>query len=343
MEFHRTVLLVAVALGAAPALAEPTAFELPLAGLRFTAELPLDDAAWQAAPVSDAAGTFDVLVRQGGKPFTLAVAVGADCKGGFARLQRRAGLAAVARPAWYGARFLPQGTQDVDLPRDTTTDVVCTEAAGRALVVVASYAGLPQDVGAGPAALVDALAAAFADPAAAPIAFASPGGAVPTPLSSVLSRARFMVDAGAAEAAVAAKTGTFAVPVGTIVIVALDETLSSKTAKKGQTLNARVADDVLVDDAVVIAKGAKVDGQVLDAASAGIGGSGGKVKFELTATTTVDGQRVALDYQADRKGRSEGSYSFFTGINLGSGDQYEIAAGAPLEARTAVALTVEVK
>lgn len=343
MDIRRTIVLSVVALCAAPSLAEPTSFELPLAGLRIAVELPADDASWQVAPVSDAAGTFDVIVRQGGSPFTLAVAVGSDCSGGFARMQRRAGLALVARPAWFGARYLPQGTQDIDLPRDTTTDVVCAESPGRALVVVASYVGLPDNVGAGPAALVEALGLAFADPSATPVAFVSPGGAVPAPLTSVLSRARYMVDAGAAEAAIAMKTGTFSVPVGTVVVVALDETLSSKTAKKGQVLSASVADDVLVDDAVVIAKGAKVAGQVLDASSAGIGGSGGKVKFELTSTASVDGQKVALTYQADRKGKSEGSYSFFTGINLGSGDQYEIAAGAPLEAKTAEALTVEVK
>lgn len=339
----RTLFLVATALGVGPALADPMAFDLPLAGLRFAAELPADDAAWQATPVSDAAGTFDVLVRQGGTPFTLAVAVASDCKSGFARFQRRAGLAAATRPAWFGARYLPQGTQDVDLPRDVTTDVVCADGPGRALVVVASYAGRPEQVGAGPAALVDAMAAAFADPAAAPVAFASPGGPVPPPTSSVLARLRFMVDPDAAQATVAAKSGTFQVPAGTVVIVALDETLSSKSAKKGQALAARVADDVLIDDAVVIAKGAKVEGEVLDASSAGIGGSGGKLRFELTATVAVDGQRVALDYKADRKGKSEGGYSFFTGINLGSGDQYEIAAGAPLEARTSGALSVEVK
>ena len=54
-------------------------------------------------------------------------------------------------------------------------------------------------------------------------------------------------------------------PAGTEIRVQLDQDLSSKDSQAGQTFSATVADDVTVDGQVVIAKGARADGTVVDA------------------------------------------------------------------------------
>ena len=54
-------------------------------------------------------------------------------------------------------------------------------------------------------------------------------------------------------------------PAGTEIRVQVDQDLSSKDSQPGQTFSATVADDVTIDGQVVIAKGARADGTVVDA------------------------------------------------------------------------------
>lgn len=334
------VLLALVALGAA---ADPVAFELRSAGLSFAVELPAESGPWRVESPVDDAGTFDVIVGGGAAPVTIVVAVGDDCDEGFGRLVKRTGLALLPQRQLFGAAFRAEGTEDVDFRTGTTTHVGCAAGLGRSLVAVLAHGGLPEDLGPAPTAVLGALAEAFKAAGEASLPYQSPGGAVPAPLGSATARARYMADPSAAAAAVAARTGSFTLPAGTTVIVALDAALSSKTAQKGAALSAKVAEDVLVDDAIVIKAGAPVIGKVVDASSGGVGGRPGKVSFEFTAVTAVDGQSVALKYRAEKAGKGEGGYSFFTGINLSAGSQVEYGAGTPFEAPTAATATITVK
>lgn len=54
-------------------------------------------------------------------------------------------------------------------------------------------------------------------------------------------------------------------PSGTHLHVRLDEDLGSKISQPGETFNATIADDVIVNGQTVIAKGARADGTVVDA------------------------------------------------------------------------------
>ena len=54
-------------------------------------------------------------------------------------------------------------------------------------------------------------------------------------------------------------------PAGTEIRVQVDQDLSSKDSQPGQAFSATVADDVTIDGQVVIAKGARADGTVVDA------------------------------------------------------------------------------
>ena len=327
---------------AATALAEPVAVELPISGLKPVLAATDGVAAWSAQASTDDAGPYDLLTRAGEDAPSLAVGVAPECASAVDRYLKRAGLMLVERPGWVPARFAARVAEDVAFPSGRTTVVACAQLQGRALLVAVARAGAgapPADV----TGVLDALVDAASTAGDGLVPSAAPDTAPPAALASLSSRIRYLTDPAAATAKAAPRTGTFALPAGSSIIVVLDGVLSSKTAKKGEAIPARVGEDVVVDDAVVIAKGAAVTGKVLEASSGGIGGSPGKIKWEFSATTAVDGQAVALDYRADKAGKSEGGYSFLTGINLTAGGQYEVAAGTPMEAKTKAALQVEVK
>lgn len=83
-----------------------------------------------------------------------------------------------------------------------------------------------------------------------------------------------------------AKKRTIVVPAGTSVTVSLGSALGSKLSQAGQTFNGTVAKDVIVDNTVVIPRGAPVGGTVNDAKSLG--------KFAGAATLQLRLDSIAL-------------------------------------------------
>jgi hypothetical protein len=75
-------------------------------------------------------------------------------------------------------------------------------------------------------------------------------------------------------------------PAGTQVRVRLDQGLSSKTSQPGDTFSASVADDVMVDGKVVVPRGSRADGTVIDAKPLGRfkGGALLSIKIERVHT-----------------------------------------------------------
>ena len=69
------------------------------------------------------------------------------------------------------------------------------------------------------------------------------------------------------------------VEAGNKIVVTADETVSSKTNNSGDHFDASLAEPVIVGDRVVIPKGAKATGTVIDAKSAG--------KFKGNAAITL--------------------------------------------------------
>jgi serine/threonine protein kinase len=65
-------------------------------------------------------------------------------------------------------------------------------------------------------------------------------------------------------------------------------------AMQGSPVRFRVADDVRVEDTVVISKGAVATGVIVDAAKKRILGLGGKMTFRLKTVDAVDGQKVNI-------------------------------------------------
>jgi hypothetical protein len=70
-------------------------------------------------------------------------------------------------------------------------------------------------------------------------------------------------------------------PAGTSIRVRLDSDLGSKISQPGESFNASVADDVLANGEVVIARGARAEGTVVDAKPLGRFAGGAALSIKL--------------------------------------------------------------
>lgn len=334
---------------AEPAAAAPAPLMLPVSAVQLT--LPAGAGAWKADVQRDESGEADLLVRDApGLPDLRVVfapaPAGEDCGSALARLAKRGGLTLFDRPAWAGARWHAQATDETDFEAGAQVQALCTPLAQGALAAVVSHGGDAAELG-GPdgafGALLDAVAAAF--DAGNPAPFTAAGAPLPAG-ASLVARLRFMVDPASAEAKLAARSGAFTLPAGSGVLVKIEEKVTSKKAEKDQKIKASVAQDVVLDDAVLIKKGTPVVARVGDVDSASLGGSGGSLKIEVDSTTAVDGQMVPLHYESQAKeGKDTRGVSvtgMFTGWGLLSkGKNVEIEAGTTVEAKSTAAVAVK--
>lgn len=77
------------------------------------------------------------------------------------------------------------------------------------------------------------------------------------------------------------------VPADTVIAVVLDQTISSKTSKSGDTFTATVESPVEIEGKVAIPKGARASGVVRDAKAAGRFKGGASLALELTSITVA--------------------------------------------------------
>jgi hypothetical protein len=92
------------------------------------------------------------------------------------------------------------------------------------------------------------------------------------------------------------------IPDGTeFSVVTIDE-ITSKTAAEGDPLTFKVAQDVVVDGQVVVAKDSIVKGVVATAKKAGMMGRGGSLGIRVESVTTVDNQRLKLRSTKGKEG-----------------------------------------
>lgn len=86
---------------------------------------------------------------------------------------------------------------------------------------------------------------------------------------------------------------TITIPVGTVITVRLNETLSSKSSTAGQGFTATVAEPVTVEGKTVIASGAAARGTVVDAKSMGHFKGGALLEVRLNSVT-IDGKETPI-------------------------------------------------
>jgi hypothetical protein len=99
---------------------------------------------------------------------------------------------------------------------------------------------------------------------------------------------------------------------GTKVRVRLENQLSSATAEENQPVTLTVADDVVVNDTVVIPHGAIVYGTVVESVKKRRMGRTGKLDFSIDSIILPDGNKIAVRYSLVKK--EGGSHAVRTGI-----------------------------
>ena len=128
--------------------------------------------------------------------------------------------------------------------------------------------------------------------------------------------------AGAAPAAAASQPTTppppeaIELPQGTDIRVRLDQDLGSKISNPGDSFQATVADDIQVRGRTVIEKGARADGEVVDAKALGRFKGGAALVIKLDRVTTRFGSYPVESSSISRAEQGKGKR---TGIMAGGG------------------------
>ena len=94
-------------------------------------------------------------------------------------------------------------------------------------------------------------------------------------------------------------------PDGTEFDVVTTDEISSKTAAEGDQLNFKVAEDVVINGHIVIAKNALVKGVVSSTKKAGMLGRGGNLAIRVESTTAVDKQKTKLRSSKGNEGEDK--------------------------------------
>lgn len=125
---------------------------------------------------------------------------------------------------------------------------------------------------------------------------------------------------------------------GTVIPLELMSTLTSKTARTGQTVDFRVTSDVKVNGKVVVAAGSVVQGQVVRAKKNGLLGSEGELEITVKTIKAVDGSVIycTANNLMDEGGDKLAISIVFTVLCLFGflikGGKAEIPAGAQIQA-----------
>lgn len=108
----------------------------------------------------------------------------------------------------------------------------------------------------------------------------------------------------------ASGTVTVLLPAGTLIPVHLVGSLSSASAKPDDVFQIQVAEDVVVNDMVVVRQGSGGQGHIVGANGAGGSGRSGSISLAFDYVNSADGGRIRLSQAAqkqteeDRKGAS---------------------------------------
>lgn len=103
------------------------------------------------------------------------------------------------------------------------------------------------------------------------------------------------------------ETTTISFPEGSLIKVTLIQDLNGKTASVGQTIDFELSEDVILDEQVVIAKGAKIAGTITEAASSKALGKKGKLAFSIDYLYLADGKVVKLRNQVEKNLKGRGA------------------------------------
>lgn len=156
-------------------------------------------------------------------------------------------------------------------------------------------------------------------PAAAPQT-AAPAGEGPTATQTIPAQSNPQPVAQAAPPPPPPPPEVIELREGTSIPVRLDDDLGSKISQPGQAFSATVADDVLVRGKVIIPKGARADGTVVDAQPLGRFKGGARLEVRLDRVHTRYGSYPVSTSSIDRVQQGKGKRSAeFIGGGAGLG------------------------
>ena len=133
----------------------------------------------------------------------------------------------------------------------------------------------------------------------------------------------------------------------TLIKVALVDSINSKTIQVGDTVSIQVAEDVIIDNNLVFAKGLRGEGTVKSVRKAqGWSGKNGKIEIDFSTLRTIDGRNIEI-FAGDESKKEMIEKQMIQGaslvaMNLNSdwnkvlvhGKNLEIAAGTELYVQT---------
>lgn len=105
--------------------------------------------------------------------------------------------------------------------------------------------------------------------------------------------------------ATAASTKHAYIPGKTRIVLALLNTIDSKTAHTGDIINFKTLDNVKINGVIVIPAGTIANGKITKAVSAGSFGKGGKLEFSVTSIKTLNDIDVPLSCNASYVGTKQ--------------------------------------
>lgn len=84
------------------------------------------------------------------------------------------------------------------------------------------------------------------------------------------------------------------IPAGTLVRIALDQTISSSHNKAGDKFTFKIVDDIKIGDRVAVPAGTQGSGKILSASPAHGGRSDGSLRLEFESLTLADGTKLDM-------------------------------------------------
>lgn len=130
------------------------------------------------------------------------------------------------------------------------------------------------------------------------------------------------------------------IPDGTEITVVTTDEISSKTATEGDPINFKVAEDVVINGKVVIAKDSLVKGTVASAKKSGFMGRGGNLGIRVESAMTVDNQKLKLRSAKNKEGGDKTGTTVALVVLFGplgflkKGKNAVIKSGTPIKAFT---------
>jgi len=88
----------------------------------------------------------------------------------------------------------------------------------------------------------------------------------------------------------------------TTLKIVLNKSISSSNSAIGQPIEAEVAEDIIIDDRIIIAKGSPVKGSISAVETAKRIGKGGSISLQISSVRAVDEQKVSLRSGLGRNG-----------------------------------------